>query len=316
MDEGLQKSSLSRYCSCNCVDFYPMFYPKNTWKAKRMKKHVKNMVGIFLMVFGIGLFAYPDVATKILDWRTEQYMKEFDQKWKDIQEETSKVKEMDALYREILSYNHKIYETGQKDFKDAWSCVQSLVNLDGLPEGKFGYIKIPAMDVKLPLYLGASENNMKKGAAVLGQTSIPIGGSNTNSVIAGHRGYSGIPYFREIEKLSVGDEVIIKNPWEKLTYRVESISIIEPYDSDAVKIQEGRDMITLITCHPYRFHGKYRYIVYCSRDGKKQEKEIENKIPYFTSEQDIEQEKLFRKICGIILVLVVIFCCFSNRRKK
>ena len=85
-------------------------------------------------------------------------------------------------------------------------------------------------------------------------------------LIAAHRGYEGIPYFREIEKLKVGDRVIIKNPWEKLTYRVEEIKIIQPDDSNQIKIQKGKDMVTLLTCHPYRGHGRYRYVVYCMRN--------------------------------------------------
>ena len=77
------------------------------------------------------------------------------------------------------------------------------------------------MHVKLPLYLGATLENMRKGAAIMGETSLPIGTKNSNCVIAAHRGYQGIPYFREVEKLNVGDRVIIQNPWEKLSYRVE-----------------------------------------------------------------------------------------------
>ena len=56
------------------------------------------------------------------------------------------------------------------------------------------------------------------------------------------------------------------NLWETLTYHVENVEVIEPDDSEKVKIQEGKDMITLITCHPYRSGGKYRYVVYCVRD--------------------------------------------------
>ena len=79
---------------------------------------------------------------------------------------------------------------------------------------------------------GTSDSHLAKGAAVLGQTSLPVGGENTNSVIAGHRGYSGIPYFREIGRLKTGDKVVIRNPWEKLTYLVEQIQIIDPNDID------------------------------------------------------------------------------------
>ena len=89
-------------------------------------------------------------------------------------------------------------------------------------------------------------------------------------MIAGHRGYQGIPYFREIEKLEVGDKVYITNPWETLRYRVESIAIIDPYDNDAVKIQDGKDMITLVTCHPYRSMGSIG--MWCTASGIQERK--------------------------------------------
>ena len=103
---------------------------------------------------------------------------------------------------------------------------------------------------------------MAKGAAVLGETSLPVGGINTNCVIAGHRGYRGIAFFRDIEKLQIGDCVQIRNPWECLTYTVEAMQRIAPDDSEAVKIRKGRDMLTLLTCHPYRGNGKWRFVVY------------------------------------------------------
>ena len=121
------------------------------------------------------------------------------------------------------------------------------------------------MGVEMPLYLGASNENMANGAAVLSQTSIPIGGINTNAVIAGHRGYGGYSYFRYIEVLEEGDEVIITNLWKTLTYKVSEIRIVTPDDVDAILIQPGKDMVTLLTCHPYASGGKYRYLVFCER---------------------------------------------------
>ena len=162
------------------------------------------------------------------------------------------------------------------------------------------------MDVKLPLYLGASLENMRKGAAIMGETSLPLGTKNSNCVIAAHRGYEGIPYFREIEKLKVGDRVIIKNPWEKLTYRVEEIKIIQPDDSNQIKIQKGKDMVTLLTCHPYRGHGRYRYVVYCIRDhGQKIVEKKNNTIKdthFQSSEWDIQREKIVRYV-GLMLLI-------------
>ena len=99
------------------------------------------------------------------------------------------------------------------------------------------------------------------------QTSIPIGGENTNAVIAGHRGWGGAAYFRYITELQPGDEVIITNLWGTLTYRVAETQIIWPYEVDQILIQENRDLITLLTCHPYASGGKQRYLVICERAG-------------------------------------------------
>lgn len=127
-----------------------------------------------------------------------------------------------------------------------------------------GYVEIPAMDVTLPLYLGASRAHMNDGATVLGQTSMPIGGISTNCVIAAHRGWSGKAMFRDVELLQEGDLVYLTNLWETLTYQVTGISIIWPDEVEAVAIQPGQDMVTLLTCHPY-IVGTYRYLVYCQR---------------------------------------------------
>lgn len=109
---------------------------------------------------------------------------------------------------------------------------------------------------------------MADGAAILSQTSIPIGGANTNAVIAGHRGYRGASYFRYITELEIGDQVIITNLWESLSYEVVEKKIIQPYEVEEILIQPGEDMITLLTCHPYASGGKQRYVIYCARVKK------------------------------------------------
>ena len=129
----------------------------------------------------------------------------------------------------------------------------------------FGVISIPGIELEMPLYLGATEAHMAEGAAQLGQTSIPIGGENTNAVIAGHRGYNGAPYFRYVPELQIGDSVDITNLWGILHYKVVETRIIQPNDIDAIKIQPGRDLITLLTCHPYASGGRQRFLVICER---------------------------------------------------
>ena len=110
--------------------------------------------------------------------------------------------------------------------------------------------------------------------AVLSETSIPIGGANTNAVIAGHRGWGGASYFRYITDLTLGDEVTITNLWETLRYRVVGTKVIEPHEIENILIQPGRDMVTLLTCHPYASGGKQRYLVYCERISESENKEV------------------------------------------
>lgn len=99
----------------------------------------------------------------------------------------------------------------------------------------------------------------------MGQTSLPIGGESTNCVIAGHRGWRGAAYFKFIPSLRLGDEIKITNLWETLHYRVIEVKDIYSSDSDALRIQSGRDLITLMTCD-YGTDGlKLRCLVICER---------------------------------------------------
>ena len=235
-----------------------------------MKRNLMNILSIILIGIGTFLFLSPVFSAY-------KQQKNADQEIEAFEKEKKISKEKDPLYKEAIQYNQKIYTEGQKNLKDVWSYRTSPIELKD-SKSNFGYIRIKKMDVKLPLYLGASLENMRKGAAIMGETSLPLGTKNSNCVIAAHRGYEGIPYFREIERLKVGDRVIIKNPWERLDYRVTKIKVIDPYDMDKILIQKGKDMVTLITCHPYRGHGRYRYVVYCMRNhGQKIRKQKEDR---------------------------------------
>ena len=276
-----------------------------------------------MVLFGISLFIYPTVSTWLIEKETASYVEVFNQDYMPAKTEAESTvkKENDPLYEKSVAYNEKIFDEGQVNFSDPWSCVQLPIDMTSLNDNRFGYISIPAMDVELPLYVGASTKNMASGAVILGQTSLAVGGENTNCVIAGHRGYRGAPFFREIEKLETGDKIYLTNPWETLTYVVDSIDIIGPYDSHKVMIQEGRDMVTLLTCHPYRSRGKQRYVVYCVRDeGDGEETEvsevIENKEmtqPFVSSAPDIQMENNVRYASMLIIILMCGFTILWKR---
>jgi len=171
------------------------------------------------------------------------------------------------LLDEMRHYNMRLYTYKQRDLncKSAYELSEFTLTDYGLPDEKFGVISIPKLDLEMPLFLGASEANMAAGAAVLSQTSIPIGGEYSNSVIAGHRGWNGYPYFLDIEKLEEGDEVTITNIWGTLRYQVTETQIIAPNDVNAILIRPNKDLITLLTCHPPNTGGRFRYLVFCER---------------------------------------------------
>lgn len=208
------------------------------------------------------------------------------------------VRPFQDLYDEMLAYNQHLAEDGQH-IVDAFSYAQTPIDLSQLPNGDatIGYIEIPDMKVRLPLFLGASDSNLSHGAAVMSETSMPIGGEDTNCVIAGHRGFRGSAFFQYIENMKEGSVVYITNPWETLVYRVVSIDIVDPNDVSSVYIQDGKDMVTLLSCHPYVLGGgPYRYLVYCERAGTQVRSistEIENPEVTETPPESAETESEF-----------------------
>ena len=233
---------------------------------------------ILLFLFGAAIFFHPYINGVVVDSTLRQEARQFidritnpEEKIREMMEEeiipTTSERPYEDLWEAMASYNRTIWEEKQDGLSDPWSYIQPAFVLEdyGLTEEVFGVISIPKLDLELPLYLGASDIHLSKGAAVLGQTSVPIGGSNTNCVIAGHRGWYGASYFLHIDELQPGDEVIITNLWESLHYTVIESDTIVPNDVEAIHIQENRELLTLLTCHPPASGGKERLLVFCER---------------------------------------------------
>ncbi len=221
-----------------------------------------KIIAIIFIVVGIILFCFPYVSNYI-------YEKEVDEKKKDFIEEISKEENEDLLeklYQELKARNEELYNSNQENLVDPFSYEQSTIDLGeyGIKDNIIGYINIPKLNLELPIVLGANTENMKKGAVHLTETSYPIGGENTNSVIAAHRGYNKAQMFRYIDRLEYGDEIYIQNFREELVYRVYEIKVIDPNDVNELLIEEGKDIITLFTCHPYMVD-THRYVVKAER---------------------------------------------------
>ena len=218
------------------------------------------VLAALLAVAGICVILWPVFTGHRLQANADEAVQNF-------LEERKPEQQYPELLADLQAYNQRIYDEKQSGLVDLEACEAPAADLTayGVEDEIIGVLEIPAMELTMPVYLGASDEHLAAGAAVLGNTSAPIGGDDTNCVIAGHRGWKGADYFRHIDRLQVGDTVTLTNLWKTLTYTVADIQIIQPHEVDKIKIQQGRDLLTLVTCHPYASGGRQRYVVYCER---------------------------------------------------
>lgn len=224
---------------------------------------------------GVFLCLYPHLRGAVAEDRIQQSAEYFLEQLPLVTEDAAGGKETmetqprryPELWDAMTAYNEAIFKDGQAGLSgiNTYEAPSFVLADYGLESEALGVLTIPVLDFSMPIYLGATKQHLSDGVAHLSQTSLPIGGNNTNAVIAGHRGWYGADYLRYIEKLQIGDEVIVTNLWEELYYAVCEIRIIEPNEVEDILIQTNRELLTLLTCHPYASGGRQRYLVFCER---------------------------------------------------
>ena len=230
---------------------------------------------LMMCVFQLGLclLLFPVLNGFLLDRQAGQAAQSFLTQLDTPIEETQSIDPTEEtipyqeLWDEMCAYNETLYAEKQVSFDSPDDYEQPSFNLldYGLEDEVFAVLTARKINLEMPVYLGATDTHLAHGASHLSLTSLPIGGENTNCVIAGHRGWNGAEHFRFVPDLTKGDIVTIRNLWETLTYVVVETKIIAPNDVDAIHIQEGRELLTLLTCHPYASGGKQRFLVICER---------------------------------------------------
>ena len=234
------------------------------------------MAAVALFLLGLLIALIPSFSGHQIELQAEQTVEKFYESISEGKNEESpsftESKDRDfpyqELFRSVKTYNEELYRNRQVGFTSISAYQESSLRLSdyGIDDGVFGTVCIPKLGVVLPIYLGASEENMAKGAAHLSQTSMPIGGENTNCVLAGHCGFNGADYFRYLSTLAEGDEVILTTFWGEEHYHVSGVAVIAPDDIASVMIQPGRELLTLLTCHPYASGGKNRFLAICEKE--------------------------------------------------
>ena len=123
------------------------------------------------------------------------------------------------------------------------------MNIDS--SGIMSYIEIPKIHCSLAIYHGTDDGVLQTGVGHIEGSSMPVGGESTHCVLSGHRGLPSAKLFTDLDKLTLGDRFLIRTLDEILTYEVDQILIVLPYEVDALKIENGKDLCTLVTCTPY-----------------------------------------------------------------
>lgn len=172
---------------------------------------------------------------------------------------------------DLIDYNKKVVKGGSNIIdpfdNEEYEGAHDIKGID--KDEVFAYLIIPKLDMKKPIYLDATYDHLDWGVAQVEGTSLPLGGMSTRSVIAGHRGWWGDLMFYNVDKLEVGDEILIDGRTGLLEYRVTGTDVISPSDWESILPVAGKDMVTLLTCHPKRPPRPKRLLINAERVEEK-----------------------------------------------
>jgi sortase A len=214
----------------------------------KKKKKIDFVTPLLLLVCaaGLSLLAYPTVADWWNSWHQSAAIASYVESIENLNEEEYQQILYDANRYNVSLAGHSTNYVLSDAQKEEY---ESLLNVAG--NGVMAYIEIPSIKVYLPIYHGSDEAVLQVAIGHLEWSSLPVGGTSTHAVISGHRGLSSATLFTNLDKLEVGDLFNIYVLDEVHAYEVDQIKIVDPSDLSDLKIIEGEDLVTMITCTPY-----------------------------------------------------------------
>ena len=218
-----------------------------------MKKKAGNLVICIIFLAGLSLLLYPFVANQWNNYRQKQLISGYEQVVSE--KEAAEGIDYDAERKKAEDYNEALLPCVLPDsFALAESSgvdpvYMNTLNIAG--DEMMGSVEIPKINIKIPIYHTTEEEVLNKGAGHLEGSSLPVGGANTHAVISAHRGLPSASLFTDLDQMKVGDHFLIHVLNETLCYEVDKISVVKPEDTSALAVEDGQDLVTLLTCTPY-----------------------------------------------------------------
>ncbi|MGU8318559.1 class C sortase [Clostridium perfringens] len=266
---------------------------------KRLKRIYFSIL-ILITLIALGFLLYPSFSNYINNKFAVSTISDYTEKINNVKDE-----EVDDLIKNINKYNYDLFNG------TAENQLPEYLNIhDG---DVLGYIEIPSINIKLPIYYGTSVDILKKGVGVLEGTSLPVGGENTHSVLSAHTGLANQKLFTDIDKLKDGDVFYLHILKKDLAYKVNQIKVIHPDEIDELKISDDKDYVTLLTCYPYGINTE-RLLVRGERTdlSPSNVEQVQKEISTFNH----SNENLILIVIILISVLIIIFLLFLIMKFK
>ena len=280
-----------------------------------MKKKSSKIVIILIFLAGLSLLLYPFVSNQWNNHRQKQLSGNYESVVADKEaagniDYAAEMKKAeaynDALLPSILPDSFAVAEAQT----EADSSYENSLNIAG--DGMMGIVEIPKIDIKLPIYHGTSDEVLQKAAGHLEGSSLPIGGENTHAVISAHRGLPSASLFTDLDQLEIGDHFLIHVLDETLCYEVDQILVVDPEDTSALAVEDGEDLMTLLTCTPYGVNTQ-RLMVRGHRVPYEEQTVADEQTPL--SGLSLHTNYLLWVIVGIVVTGVFILILFIREKK-
>lgn len=271
-----------------------------------MKKHSGTILLVLIFFVGLAVMLYPTISDYINQRNQTRVVNSYAQQVDGLSDAdyTAYFDAADVFNQEIAADPDALYHA------DHFSTYSTTLDVTGT--GIMGYITIPRIGVELPIYHGTSDAVLQVAAGHLEGTSLPVGGESTHAVISAHRGLPSAKLFTNLDQLEVGDTFTITVLDRVLTYEVDQISIVLPTETDNLKVVDGKDYVTLMTCHPYGINS-HRLLV----RGRRIETPDKLKHIRVTADAIKIEPIITAPIMALPLLLVLLlWLLFSNRKRK
>lgn len=271
-----------------------------------MRNKVIGAIAALCFAAGILIFNYPALSTLYNQLHQGTVMAEYDEELARMEQE-----ELDAYRQEAVEYNERLAGNGgavrdafaQDGGEDPDDPAYAGV-LDMEESGVMGAVEIPGINVYLPIYHGTSADVLNVGAGHLMGTSFPVGGESTHAVLTGHRGLPTAELFTDLDQVEEGDLFYIHILKETLAYRVCAIETVLPEQVDSLSIQEGRDLVTLVTCTPYGINS-HRLLIHAERTDYDGAQDSQTAAMRESLWQWLLSQKTFLLSVGLIVIMLI-----------